>query len=109
MNSFDKRCSRVLTPLLLSITLGLPALAAAQQKSLSIEELEAYIAEQKSVLEEVRANREETARKADEVREALAEQESRLARVEQELDTLCKERDSLQEGSYEECRSNDQD
>lgn len=105
MNIMEGRSGAVASTLLLAMSLCLSGGAMAQQKQLSVEELEKYIAEQKEVLEEVRANRDETAEKAEKVREALAEQEARKALVEEELDTLCKEQEELQPGSYDECRS----
>ena len=95
----------VLTSVLLALSLGVPVLATAQQKQLSVEELEAYIAEQKTVLKKAQANRDKTKKKADEVKEALAEQDARKARVEDELETLCKEQEELKPGTYEDCKS----
>lgn len=103
MNKIESRIGARWSTLLLALLLSLSGGVAAQQQ-LSVEELEKYIAEQKEVLEEVRANRDETKRKADEVREALAEQEARKALVEDELDTLCKEQEALKPGSYDACR-----
>ncbi len=94
-----------LTSILLALSLGVPVLAAAQQKQLSVEELEAYIAEQKTVLEEAQTNRDKTQKKADEVKEALAEQDARKALVVDELETLCKEQEELKPGTYEDCKS----
>lgn len=105
MNNSESRFGAGWTTVLLLVTLSLSGTATAQQKQLSVEELEKYISEQKEVLEEVRANRDETEKKADEVREALAEQEARKALVEEELDTLCQEQEELKPGSYDECRT----
>jgi cell division protein FtsB len=104
MNRFPGRLAAVLPKLVIALCLSVPGLAAAQQK-LSVEELESYIAEQKAALEAVRANRDETERKAQEIRDALAEQEARRALVEEELETLCKEQEALKPGSYETCTS----
>ena len=95
----------ILASVLLALSLGVPVWAAAQQKQLSVEELEAYIAEQKTVLEEAQANRDKTQKKVDEVKEALAEQDARKALVEDELETLCKEQEALKPGTYEDCKS----
>ncbi|ASJ72467.1 hypothetical protein [Granulosicoccus antarcticus] len=92
---------RVLLVLLLSTS----AFASAQQKELSIDELEAYIAEQKVVLGEARANREKTQEKVDEVRDAISEQDARKALVEEELETLCSEQEALKPGTYEDCKA----
>ncbi len=94
-----------MSTLLLALSIGLSSAAMAQQQELSVEELEKYIAEQKELLEEVLANRDETADKVEQVREALAEQEARKALVEDELETLCQEQEELKPGSYDECRS----
>jgi predicted phage gp36 major capsid-like protein len=91
--------------LLLVLSLSIPVMAIAQQKQLSVEELEAYIAEQKVVLEEARANRDKTQQKVEKVREALDEQDARKLRVEEELETLCKEQEELNPGSYNNCKS----
>ena len=95
----------VLSSVLLALSLSVPVLAAAQQKQLSVEKLEAYIAEQKIVLEEAQANRDKTQKKIDKVKEALAEQDARKARVEDELEALCKEQEELKPGTYEDCKS----
>lgn len=83
----------------------LPMAAYAQQKELSVEELEKYIEEQKAALAEVEANRDETEAKAREARDALAEQEARRERVQEELELLCKEQEALKPGSYDECKA----
>ena len=80
-----------------------PIAAQAQQKELSVEELEKYIEEQKAALSEVEANREETEAKARKVRDALAEQDARRARVQEELETLCKEQEEIKPGTYDDC------
>ncbi len=95
----------VLSSVLLVLSLSVPAMVAAQQKQMSVEELEAYIAEQKIVLEEAQANRDKTQKKVDKVKEALAEQDARKALVEEELETLCKEQEELKPGTYEDCMS----
>ena len=79
-----------------------PASTYAQQE-LSVEELEAYIAKQKEALEAVRANRDETEKKATEIQEALAEQEARRLEVEAELEALCMEREEIDPGTFDEC------
>ncbi len=105
MKIMEGRSGAVVPTLLLAMSLCLSGVAMAQQKQLSVEELEKYISEQKELLEEVRANRDETAEKAEQVRDALAEQEAHKALVEEELNTLCQEQEELKPGSYEECRS----
>ena len=79
-----------------------PASTYAQQE-LSVEELEAYIAKQKEALEAVRANRDETEKKATEIQEALAEQEARRLEVEAELEALCMEREEIDPGTFDDC------
>jgi len=92
------------TSLLISVVL-LASTAHAQQKSLTIEELEQYIQEQKATLEEVKANRDETEKKAQEVRDALEAQEARRVLLEEELDMLCTEQETLKPGTYDECKA----
>lgn len=77
----------------------------AQQKQLSIEELNDYIQEQKAALEEAIANRDETEAKAREVQEALAEQDARREQLENEVDELCLELDVAEPGSYDDCKA----
>ena len=87
------------------LTLSLATTVAdAQQKSMTIQELEQYIQEQKVALEEVKANRDETEKKAQQVRAALAEQEARKALAEEELDMLCKVQEELIPGTYDDCK-----
>ncbi len=95
----------VFSSVLLALSMSVPVLVAAQQKQLSVDELEAYIAEQKIVLEEAQANRDKTQEKVDKVKEALAEQDARKALVEEELEALCKEQEELKPGTYEDCKS----
>ena len=79
-----------------------PSFAAAQQ-TMTIEELEAYIEEQKAALAQVEANRAETAEKAEEINAALQEQEARQAEIEAEFKALCEEQDKLNPGSLDTC------
>ena len=95
----------VLASALLALSLSVSVMAAAQQKQMSVEELEAYIAEQKIVLEEAQANRDKTQKKVEQVKEALAEQDARKVLVEEELETLCKEQEELKPGTYKDCIS----
>ena len=59
---------------------------------MTLEELEAYIAEQKVALERVEENREITREKERRVREELDRREARRQELEEELRTLCEER-----------------
>ena len=86
------------------VLLLLTTVVGAQQKSMTIEELESYIQEQKATLEEAIANRDETEKQAREIRDALAEQEARKALAEKELDMLCKEQEELKPGTYDDCK-----
>jgi len=100
---FNSACIK---PLIISVCMSaaiVSELAGAQQKSMTIEELEQYIQEQKAALEEVIINRDETEKKALEVREALEEQDARRQLVEEELDMLCTEQEALKPGTYDEC------
>ena len=87
--------------LVLVFATSVPGLA--QQKQLSVEELEQYISEQKAAFDAVRENRDATEKKAQAVRDALAEQSARREKVEAELNALCEEQEKLQSGSYEQC------
>ena len=92
----------------LSGTLCAPRAALAQQddadpRSMTVEELERFIDEQKAALELVRENRDITAEKAREVREALADKEAERLATEAEFEELCRERDALEPGSFEAC------
>ncbi|NND89675.1 MAG: hypothetical protein HKN42_02340 [Granulosicoccus sp.] len=105
MKSAADRTGGYVGMLLLILCLGAPCMVLAQQKQLSMEELEQYIAQQKEALEAVRANRDETRQKAEAVSAALAEQEARKAQVEKDLETLCRQQDELRPGTYDECRN----
>lgn len=95
----------LVSSLLLGLSLSVPVIASAQQQQLSVDELEAYIVEQKSVLEAAQANRDKTKDKVEQVKAALAEQDARKARVEEELETLCKQQEELKPGTYGDCKS----
>ena len=82
---------------------GDAAPAESERREMTVEELERFIAEQKAALDEVRRNREITADRAREVRAELDEREARRRETEAELEALCKERESLRPGSYEDC------
>ncbi|MGK0228777.1 MAG: putative Holliday junction resolvase-like endonuclease [Gammaproteobacteria bacterium] len=79
--------------------------AAAQQKEMSVEELELYIQEQKAALEQAISNRDETSAKAHKVQEALAKQNARREQLEKEVDELCLELDVADPGSYDDCKA----
>lgn len=70
---------------------------------MTLEQLEAYIAEQKAALETVIENRDLTAEKAESVNEALAAAEAREAEVQAELEALCEEREEIEAGSKGDC------
>ena len=76
---------------------------ASDPQTMTVEELERYIAEQRSRLRQVRENRDITAEKARRVREELARKEAERRAMAAELDTLCRERDALEPGSLEDC------
>ena len=59
---------------------------------MTLEELEAYIEEQKAALERAERNRELTREKEAKVREELERRETRRQELEAELRTLCEER-----------------
>ena len=66
---------------------------------MTLEELEAYIEEQKAALERVERNRELTREKEAKVREELERREARRQELEAELETLCEERAGVDAGS----------
>ena len=88
-------------PLFFALSL-VPSISAAQQ-TMTIEELEAFIEEQKAALAQVEANRAETAEKAAEVNAELKKQEARQAEIEAEFKALCEEQDKLNPGSLDAC------
>jgi len=77
--------------------------AVAQQKEMTVEELEKFIEEKKKALEQVVENRELTKAKADQVREALAKQEEQQRALEAEFEALCQEREAVEAGSFDKC------
>ncbi|MEE9320548.1 MAG: hypothetical protein V3U76_08895 [Granulosicoccus sp.] len=79
------------------------ATASQAQQAMTIEELEAYIEEQKSALGEVEANREKTAEEVEKLQAALAIEEEKRSAVETEIDSLCKEQEEIKGGSYDDC------
>jgi septal ring factor EnvC (AmiA/AmiB activator) len=86
--------------------LACSAQAAAQSEggtAMSLDELEAHIAEQKAALDTVIENRELTARKAESISEALEQAKAREAEVQAELETLCDDREKLEPGTKEAC------
>ena len=111
---FRDRAARRRTPrasILVSAVLAaaiVPGAALAQSgdpdpRTMTVEELERHVEAQKAALERVRENRDITAEKAREVREALAEREAERAEAEAELEALCREREEIEPGSYEDC------
>lgn len=90
--------------LLVCVTLNVGT-AVAQQKEMSVEELDQYIQEQKAALEKAISNRDETAAKTLEVQEALAEQDARREQLENEVDELCLELDAADPGTYDDCKA----
>ena len=77
----------------------------AQQTEISVEQLEAYIQEQKDALEQAIFNRDQTEAKVREVQEAIAEQDARREQLQNEVDQLCLERDAVDAGSYDDCKA----
>ncbi|MFK7860536.1 MAG: hypothetical protein AB8B64_17085 [Granulosicoccus sp.] len=77
--------------------------AALAQESMSLEDLERLVTEQRIALEEAIANRESTAAQAAEVQKELDAAEARSREVEEELHALCEEQELLKEGTYDSC------
>ena len=95
---------RILIMVLVATCLSVSSFVVyAQEKEMTVEELEKYIEEQKKVLEEVRANRDQTQAQAEAIRKELEEQKAHRLMVEEELVALCKDRDVVQPGTFEEC------
>lgn len=68
---------------------------AANGVSMTLEELEAYIAEQKAALEKVERNHEITLEKAKQVEEELARRKAREAELREEVRALCEDRSAV--------------
>jgi len=81
----------------------LAATATQAQQAMTVEELEAYIEEQKAALVEVEANREKTTEEVEKLQADLAVEEEKRGSVEKEIDSLCKEQEEIREGSYDDC------
>ena len=102
--SHPRRASRAVAAATLSAALVgaiVPSVFAQQStggQSMTLEELEDYIAEQKAALERVEQNREITRDKEARVREELERREARRRELERELRTLCEERASVAAG-----------
>lgn len=96
---------RLLTGVVLSLSLVL-SVAYAQEKTLTIEELEAYIAEKKEALELARENQEVTKQKADEIKETLAAKQQAADELLAEMEELCTAREEVDPGSFEACMEN---
>jgi len=72
-------------------------------RSMTLEELEAYVGEQKAALDSVIESREVTESKARELEARLAERESKIAQTRHELETLCEEREAIDPGTLADC------
>ncbi len=94
---------RALANLSVLFVLSVLSFFAVAQQSMTVDELQQYINEQKEALAQVEANRAETAKKAAEVKAALMEQEARRAEVEAEFKALCEEQDKIKPGSMDDC------
>lgn len=101
-NQIQRPFRALLTLPLFFVLSVLPILASAQQ-TMTVEELENYIEEQKAALAQVEANRAETAQKAEEINTALEEQQARRAEIEAEFKSLCEEQEKLKPGSLDAC------
>lgn len=91
----------------LSAALLLGVSAAVAQDSapqeMTLDELEAYIAEQKAALESVIANKEKTEREVENVQQALEQITARESEFVAEIEALCDEREELEPGTREGC------
>jgi RNA-splicing ligase RtcB len=81
----------------------LPLHGNAQEKTMTVEELEAYIAEKKAALVKAQENREMTQKQAAEIREALAAKQAQEVELKAEMEELCTERNEVDPGSYDVC------
>jgi len=80
-----------------------PSILSAQQKEMTLEELEQYISEQKDALDLAKQNRDETKAQVEEAKSALEEQDLRHEELLEEVDSLCREQEDLQPGSFADC------
>lgn len=76
---------------------------AAQQKEMTMEELEKFIARKKAALEQVVENRELTEEKARKIQEALEKQDEQQRTLEAEFETLCREQEQVKPDTFEQC------
>lgn len=76
---------------------------AAQQKEMTVDELEKFIARKKAALEQVVENRELTEDKARKIQEALEKQDEQQRTLEAEFETLCREQEQVKPDTFEQC------
>jgi len=77
--------------------------AQAQSGSMSAQELQNRLDEQRAALEEVISNRSATQFMTEQLQTELDKAKSRKEKVEQELKELCKRQSELTNGSVQEC------
>ena len=93
----------------LTLVAGLMAAAtwassvSAQQNAMTLDELEAYVQQQRIELEEAIANRDENRARVEELQIALQEQSERRELLQSEVESLCQEHDDVEPGTFSEC------
>jgi len=92
-----------LLTLLLAMLASTSSALFAQQKEMTLEELEQYIAEQRDALDLAKQNRDDTKARVEDAQNAIDEQELRHQDLLDEVDTLCREQEELQPGSFADC------
>jgi plasmid maintenance system antidote protein VapI len=105
MTSDRKKCALMKVAVvvgLLSLSLAVTPVAA-QQKEMTVEELEKFIARKKAALEQVVENRELTEEKARKIQEALDKQDEQQKALEAEFETLCREQEQVKPDTFEQC------
>ncbi len=103
IGSFSNTSFTVVTRVALAAGLLTMAVNATAQQSMTVDELEAYIAEKKAKLTEALDQRDATLEKQAELDKKRAEQEARQQKLEEELRTLCEDREATEPGTLDAC------
>ena len=95
--------ARVALVLAVSMFVGMSGALYAQDTDQAKAELEEKLAEAQRLLDEDKANHEETAEKKRMIDEKLAARQKREDELQEELEALCKEQEELQPGTLASC------
>jgi len=87
----------------LAATLVVCTAGVQAQQNMSVEELEAYIAEKKAELAATLEQRNRTAEMQQAVEQQISQKDKRKSEIEQEMRNLCAERESITPGSLQAC------